>query len=589
MMTQTLTMEKRPYFAILRTEKIKKITGGRNSVKGCLEHLFRERLTPNADPARHHLNQVKGPKTSRLGVELVQARLDKIKSKRKDAVLAIEYLITARKDWFEDSSQRNSNGTGQEFLDAAERWLKDKHGEGNIISLVRHYDETTPHLSALVLPITKTKTGAERLSCRTFLGGPELLSEMQTDFAKSVADFGLHRGVEGSKAKHEKVKRHYGNVNKATQDMSSESHETILSKAIEHDQVISRATANERTLIARREVTRIARDVPMRDILARLGFEPAKNDPNNYNTPAGRITLTGSKFFNHDIGSGGGGSIDLLQHLQGWTTPECVRWIGEFSTPDRLEEIVSAKTADLLDEAKSTPLPDQLQSHELDRTKLPRLKYYCGSERKLLTGVDLASPEVTEKAIRDELLWIDRRENLVAPLVCPISGELTSYYLRGTNDKPNKKGFHGIVPKGSKRGIFRLPAIEADHPRVICESVIDALTLRCMGQLGEIIATAGALTREIRNWWNSLSGPKIVAMDNDEDGRRYANQLNGEKIYSESKDWNQDWKNTIDSCAGISGGLYERPCGPTSSGSLAKGNEKKAAGPLVSEAPIEPA
>ena len=54
-----------------------------------------------------------------------------------------------------------------------------------------------------------------KLNARHFLGGRENLRNMQTDFAKNVgADFGLERGVEGSPAKHERVKKFYGNLEK---------------------------------------------------------------------------------------------------------------------------------------------------------------------------------------------------------------------------------------------------------------------------------------------------------------------------------------------------------------------------------------
>ena len=47
-------------------------------------------------------------------------------------------------------------------------------------------------------------------------GGAKALSEMQTDFAANVgARHGLERGIKGSRAKHERVKRHYGLVNQA--------------------------------------------------------------------------------------------------------------------------------------------------------------------------------------------------------------------------------------------------------------------------------------------------------------------------------------------------------------------------------------
>jgi hypothetical protein len=96
-------------------------------------------------------------------------------------------------------------------------WLKDKHGEENIISATIHRDETTPHLAAFVVPITKDG----RLSARDYLGGRKLLSEAQTSYAKQVAHLGLERGVEKSKAQHKTIKEYYQEINekKAIPDM----------------------------------------------------------------------------------------------------------------------------------------------------------------------------------------------------------------------------------------------------------------------------------------------------------------------------------------------------------------------------------
>ena len=58
-----------------------------------------------------------------------------------------------------------------------------------------------------------TKKG--KLNCKDFLGGRAKLNKMQTDFAKTVADLGLTRGKEGSKAKHTSIKEYYHDINHA--------------------------------------------------------------------------------------------------------------------------------------------------------------------------------------------------------------------------------------------------------------------------------------------------------------------------------------------------------------------------------------
>ena len=132
---------------------------------------------------------------------------DKLPEKRrKDAVLCVEYLITASPDWvgWHKSDE-------QKYFDEAKKWLEDKHGKDNVIATTIHRDESTPHMIAYVVPLVDG-----RLNAKKFLGGRQKLSDMQTDFAKSVGEpLGLVRGLEGSKAEHQTIKQYYANVNTA--------------------------------------------------------------------------------------------------------------------------------------------------------------------------------------------------------------------------------------------------------------------------------------------------------------------------------------------------------------------------------------
>ena len=190
-------------YAILRTQKLK-ATG---AVWRSLKHAFREQPTPNADPERAANNAHLGASSAREAMEKVRARLpDK---RRKDAVLAIEYLITASPEAMQAMDARGRDA----YFNDALKWLRERHGGANVVYAGIHRDETTPHMYAYVVPLDEA-TG--RLNCRKWLGGAKALSEMQTDFADNVgARHGLERGIKGSRAKHERVSRHYGLVNQA--------------------------------------------------------------------------------------------------------------------------------------------------------------------------------------------------------------------------------------------------------------------------------------------------------------------------------------------------------------------------------------
>ncbi|AWY43771.1 hypothetical protein DKY63_29175 [Pseudomonas putida] len=192
-------------FAILRARKVKSFGALARSAR----HTFREQPTPNANPAQLHRNRTVGAVGVDQVLEALRSRLpDK---RRSDAVLCVEYLVTASPEVFKrHGGYLDDLGGG--YFDDALRWLKQRHGAENVISSTLHLDESTPHLVAYVVP--RTKDG--RLSCRDFLGGPAKLREMQDSFhAACGVKRGLERGVRGSKAKHEDVATFYASLTAA--------------------------------------------------------------------------------------------------------------------------------------------------------------------------------------------------------------------------------------------------------------------------------------------------------------------------------------------------------------------------------------
>lgn len=191
-------------YAILRTQKLKSGIAVRRS----LTHAFREQETPNADLDRT-------PDNTHIGAADVDAALAKFNERlatqdkvRKNAVLAVEYLVTASP---EDMHGKTRQEQDAYFRDALQ-WVEDKHGKANVIYAGIHRDEQTPHMYAYVVPLDERG----KLNCRAFLGGAKALSEMQTDFAREVGlHHGLQRGIAGSKARHTSIQQYYSRVNKA--------------------------------------------------------------------------------------------------------------------------------------------------------------------------------------------------------------------------------------------------------------------------------------------------------------------------------------------------------------------------------------
>jgi len=175
-----------------------------------LKHAFREQETPNADMSQTSENSHFGATNSQEALEQFNARLATQEKVRSNAVLAIEYLITASPEAMRDKSREQQDGYFHDALD----WLRNKHGGENVIYAGIHRDETTPHMYAYVVPID----ARGKLNCRSFLGGAKALNQMQTDFAQDVGQpHGLERGLERSRARHVPIREYYARICRAEQ------------------------------------------------------------------------------------------------------------------------------------------------------------------------------------------------------------------------------------------------------------------------------------------------------------------------------------------------------------------------------------
>lgn len=184
-------------YAILRVTKLKT----KGNIGGSLAHTFRERETPNADLERRDQNTVlKGRETAQGVMADWDARApEKI---RKNGVQALEYFVGGSPEKLKAMSREEQDAYFGRALD----WLKARHGAENVLSAVVHRDETSPHLTALVIPLDQRG----KMNASEFTGGRDKLREMQTSFAQDVGqEFGLKRGLEGSKATHQTIREYY--------------------------------------------------------------------------------------------------------------------------------------------------------------------------------------------------------------------------------------------------------------------------------------------------------------------------------------------------------------------------------------------
>lgn len=190
-------------YAIMRCKKISNM----GALAGSLKHCYRERDTPNADPERTGQNLHIGAKSTDEAMGKVRDLLpDK---RRKDAVVAVEYMMGASPEWWKTASPADQS----QFFKKSLEWLSEKYGKQNIVAASIHRDETSPHLSAFVVPLTKDG----RLSAKEYVGNRQKLTQDQTNFAAKVADLGLERGTERSKAHHTTIKEYYARTHAPTE------------------------------------------------------------------------------------------------------------------------------------------------------------------------------------------------------------------------------------------------------------------------------------------------------------------------------------------------------------------------------------
>lgn len=201
---------------ILRVAKI----NNAGSATGKTSHNYRLAHVPNADPVRTPFNKEYINNGEKNIWELANERIEEagIKGVRKDAVRGMEFLMTASPDAF----KRDQNGISTEDLRNSKwvndnlKFLSEKYGK-NLVAFTLHQDEKTPHMHAIVVPITHDG----RLSAKE-LFNPNSLKKLQTEYAQAMSAYGLERGIEGSRARHVDMKHIYGTQQQSQQELKQD-------------------------------------------------------------------------------------------------------------------------------------------------------------------------------------------------------------------------------------------------------------------------------------------------------------------------------------------------------------------------------
>lgn len=205
------------------------------------DHIERKVIPDNADPTRTHLNRelVKMPSGVYGRDEAIAHRIKTAGIKRKITNDQVRVIRTVLSGTHEDMMNIAANGQLDDWCNDSLKWLQDTFGKENVVSVVLHMDEHTPHLHASIVPIVtgerrkaKNKTAEEgkrtyrkkanavRLCADDVLNRDKMVG-YHDSYAEAMGKYGLKRGVRGSDARHTTTAQYYRNIKRETERLQN--------------------------------------------------------------------------------------------------------------------------------------------------------------------------------------------------------------------------------------------------------------------------------------------------------------------------------------------------------------------------------
>ena len=578
-------------FAIYRTAKITTL----GALGASSAHMMRTIPTPNADPSRAHMNRAiigsddPAADVRALLPDLGERNEDGHLLRRKNSVLAIEVLLTMSPEWWDAATKPDR----EDWLRRSVDWLKSEYGPENVAALRFHGDERTGHLTGYIVP-RDPETGA--LNARRWIGGGWRLSEQQDAYAEAMAPTGLKRGIRGSTAHHEPVRRFYGALalpaamptmpvpprvvlspqdwaEEAARQMTTDLAPTVARarvagveqtkrKAAQAQATKDRARAEraESRLASEKAVADRLRALDLARVLAELGFEQDPREKIRWKAEGFNITIgegqKAGKWFDHMAERGRGGAIDLTAHVMGTDFKGAVAWLAA-----RFGEgpVAAERTVQLRRQAVAE-VKDAVATAPAFTPPAPEPRAWPGVRRHLVEDRAFPASYVDRLHERGDL-YADARRNAVFVCRGP-DGAPTGAELKGTVARPDGTRFTGLAPGSRKdRGGFRIGSLAKATAVYLVESAIDAVSLvailiRRKERDFAVISTAGTAP-EPRSWLAGIADSvrRVCAFDNDAPGDKAADRLRRhrfERMKPSHKDWNDDLRAARD--AGDAGG-----------------------------------
>lgn len=548
-------------------------------IENASHHNFRTRPVANANPAGTIIpligamdgftfNRVINKRFEQWKARKLAAHTGKRGAKMaRDPVVCVEVMLSASPEYFRPLNPDMAGDWELEKLKAWEKKLKEfarSHFGKNLVSLVLHLDEATPHAHALVMPFDEHGN----LNAKKVFNRQGLIS-LQDTYAETCKPLGLQRGLRGSKAKHEQVKKFYTLVNLPTpqpsitnlkpriprppnqhERLSDENLEqyavkafragasaaaqslegvsaAVQAKANAYDLMIRKEETVSHSLDAKQKAASEVRVIPLASVLLRLG---ATELDGCWCMPERRISLKGSKFYDEIASKSGNGAIDLVMHCEGIAYREAVSWLSlEFGQSQIIGEAVRSVREMVAEPATHpAPLPLPITAPE----HLPTVIDYLISIRRI-------PAELVNVLVETGKLYADRFANCVFTLTN--EEDEVGAELIGTGDMPfsSRRGY---------KGYFALPPIDLTNKQAIfVKSALEALSYRALHPAcGWVYAATGNVIQELLKLGRQLKrkGYAVLsAFDNSDGGNTLKEALKEVAASSPSDspivgDWN---------------------------------------------------
>lgn len=227
------------------------------------------------------------------------------------------------------------------------------------------------------------------------------------------------------------------------------------------------------------------RALSLEQLAEALGYKRDRHDKSRWKRRGSVLSIKGEKFYDHLVGKGAGGAIDLVMHAEQCQFREAL-------------DILARMTGTCLAQATARPGPatqhwlqdwpgdGSLPCDLFDATSWPHVRNWLIETRNL-------GQRLIDDGYRLQLIGSDRRNNAVF-VNRNAAGQPTGAELHGTQAG---KRFKGMAPGSRKAaGSFWIRQREGATALVV-ESAIDALSaamLEKFGHIGLIVSTAGLVT-----------------------------------------------------------------------------------------------